>query len=127
MLRHATLRWTSTATHIVRTATTPVVIRDRQIAAGERVTLWNPSANRDEDVFTDPDRFDFRRQPNRHLALGAGEHFCLGSTLARAELRLLYAELLRQTEAVELDGTPVRLGSIVLNGFESLPVRLVPR
>jgi cytochrome P450 len=121
------LRWTSTATHIVRTATTPVVIRDRQIAVGERVTLWNPSANRDEDVFTGPDRFDIRRQPNRHLALGAGEHFCLGSTLARAELRLLYAELLRQTEAVELDGTPVRLGSIVLNGFESLPVRLAPR
>ena len=121
------LRWTSTATHIVRTATTPVVIRGRQIAAGERVTLWNPSANRDEEVFTDPDRFDIRRQPNRHLALGAGEHFCLGSTLARAELRLLYTELLRQTGAVELDGAPVRLGSIVVNGFESLPVRLAPR
>jgi cytochrome P450 len=120
------LRWTSTATHIVRTATMPVVIRDRRIAAGERVTLWNPSANRDEDVFTDPDRFDIRRQPNRHLALGAGEHFCLGSTLARAELRLLYTELLRQTGAVELDGTPVRLGSIVVNGLESLPVRLAP-
>jgi cytochrome P450 len=121
------LRWTSTATHIVRTATTPVVIRDRQIAAGERVTLWNPSANRDEEVFTDPDRFDIRRQPNRHLALGAGEHFCLGSTLARAELRLLYTELLRQADVVELDGTPVRLGSIVVNGLESLPVRLTPR
>jgi cytochrome P450 len=121
------LRWTSTATHIVRTVTTPVVIRGRRIAAGDRVTLWNPSANRDEDVFTEPDRFDIRRQPNRHLALGAGEHFCLGSTLARAELRLLYTELLRQTDAVELDGTPVRLGSIVVNGLESLPVRLAPR
>jgi cytochrome P450 len=121
------LRWTSTATHIVRTATAPVVIRDRQIAAGERVTLWNPSANRDEEVFTDPDRFDIRRQPNRHLALGAGEHFCLGSTLARAELRLLYTELLRQADVVEPDGTPVRLGSIVVNGFESLPVRLASR
>jgi cytochrome P450 len=121
------LRWTSTATHIVRTATTPVIIRDRQIAAGERVTLWNPSANRDEDVFTDPDRFDIGRQPNRHLALGAGEHFCLGSTLARAELRVLYAELLRQAGAVELDGVPIRLGSIVVNGLESLPVRLAPR
>ncbi len=120
------LRWTSTATHIVRTATVPVTIRDRQIAAGERVTLWNPSANRDEDVFTEPDRFDIRRKPNRHLALGAGEHFCLGSTLARAELRLLYTELLRQAQTVELDGIPVWLGSIVVNGIESLPVRLAP-
>jgi cytochrome P450 len=118
------LRWTSTATHIVRTATTAVAIRDKQIAAGERVTLWNPSANRDEDFFPLPDRFDIRRHPNRHLALGAGEHFCLGSTLARAELRLLYAELLDNAVCVELDGEPVRLGSIVVNGLESLPVRL---
>ncbi len=78
------LRWTSTATHIMRTATRPAIIRDRQIAAGDRVTLWNPSANRDEAVFTDPERFSVRRKPNRHLALGAGEHFCLGGTLARA-------------------------------------------
>jgi cytochrome P450 len=120
------LRWTSTATHIMRTATSPVVLRDRQIEAGERVTLWNPSANRDESVFPDPDRFDVRRQPNRHLALGSGEHFCLGGTLARAELRLLYEELLRATERIELDGTPVPLSSIVVNGLERLPVRLVP-
>jgi hypothetical protein len=72
----------------------------------------NPSANRDEDVLTDPDRFDIRRNSNRHLALGADEHSCLGSTLARAELRLLCTELLEQAEAVELDGAPVRLGSI---------------
>ena len=72
------LRWTSTATHIMRTTTTPVVIRDRRIGAGERVTLWNPSANRDESVFDEPERFSVRRKPNRHVALGAGEHFCLG-------------------------------------------------
>jgi cytochrome P450 len=119
------LRWTSTATHIMRTATRPVVIRDRQIEPGERVTLWNPSANRDENVFEHPDNFNVRRQPNRHLALGSGEHFCLGGTLARAELRLLYRELLRNTERIELDGTPVLLGSIVVNGLERLPVRLV--
>jgi cytochrome P450 len=120
------LRWTSTATHIMRTATKPVVIRGRYIEAGERVTLWNPSANRDESIFTEPDCFNVRRQPNRHLALGAGEHFCLGGTLARAELRLIYAELLRSTDRVELTGTPVRLSSIVVNGLEQLPVRLVP-
>jgi cytochrome P450 len=120
------LRWTSTATHIMRTATRPVVFRGRQIGAGERVTLWNPSANRDEDIFEDPERFNVRRQPNRHLALGGGEHFCLGGTLARAELRLLYEELLRNTERVELEGTPVMLSSIVVNGLEKLPVKLVP-
>lgn len=121
------LRWTSTATHIMRTATRPAVIRDQQIAAGERVTLWNPSANRDESVFDDPDLFLVRRKPNRHIALGTGEHFCLGGTLGRAELRLLYDELLRSTERIELDGTPVRLSSIVVNGLEHLPLRLIPR
>jgi len=120
------LRWTSTATHIMRTATRPVVIRDCHIEAGDRVTLWNPSANRDESVFAEADQFSVRRKPNRHLALGAGEHFCLGGTLARAELRLLYDELLRNTARIELDDVPVLLGSIVVNGPERLPVRLTP-
>jgi cytochrome P450 len=120
------LRWTSTATHIMRSATRAVTIRGQHIAPGQRVTLWNPSANRDESVFEDPDRFNVRRQPNRHLSLGASEHFCLGGTLARAELRLLYEELLRNTGRIELDGTPVLLGSIVVNGLEWLPVRIFP-
>jgi cytochrome P450 len=120
------LRWTSTATHIMRTATRRVVLRDRHIEAGERVTLWNPSANRDESVFTDPDCFNVRRHPNRHIALGYGEHFCLGGTLARSELRLLYSELLHNTECIELDGAPVPLSSIVVNGFEKLPVKFFP-
>jgi cytochrome P450 len=121
------LRWTSTAVHIMRTATEPVTMRGRRIEAGDRVTLWNPSANRDESVFDNPDSFSVRRKPNRHIALGAGEHFCLGGTLGRAELRLLYEELLRNTEGIELDGTPVLLGSIIVGGPERLPVRLTPR
>jgi cytochrome P450 len=121
------LRWTSTATHIMRTATRPVTVRDRRIEAGERVTLWNPSVNRDESVFDDAESFSVYRKPNRHLALGTGEHFCLGGTLGRAELGLLYEELLRHTERIELDGTPVMLSSIVVNGPEHVPVRLVPR
>jgi cytochrome P450 len=120
------LRWTSTATHIMRTTTGPVTIRGQRIEAGQRVTLWNPSANRDEDVFDEPDVFSIYRKENRHLALGTGEHFCLGGTLGRAELRLVYEELLRNTERIELDGTPVKLSSIVVNGLEHLPVRLVP-
>jgi cytochrome P450 len=121
------LRWTSTATHIMRTASRPVTLRGRRIEAGERVTLWNPSANRDESVFDDPDRFRVCRKPNRHIALGGGEHFCLGGALGRVELRLLYDELLRSTARIELDGTPVRLSSIVVNGLEHLPLRLIPR
>jgi cytochrome P450 len=118
------LRWTSTATHIMRTATRPSVLRGREIEVGDRIALWIPSANRDEDIFEEPDRFDIRRQPNRHLALGLGEHFCLGSVLARVELRLLYRELLDRSIRVELEGVPVRLSSIVVNGLERLPVRL---
>jgi cytochrome P450 len=121
------LRWTSSATHIMRTAVVPATIRGRRIKAGDRVTLWNPSANRDESVFDDPDCFSVHRKPNRHIALGTGEHFCLGGTLARAEMRLLYEELLLNTERVELDGTPEMLSSIIVNGPERLPVRLIPR
>ena len=116
------LRWTSTATHIMRTATRPVTMHDRRIATADRVVLWLPSANRDESMFDDPDRFDIHRRPNRHLALGFGEHFCLGSMLARVELRLLYRELLTQSPRIALDGAPTLLDSIVVNGPEYLPV-----
>lgn len=120
------LRWTSTATHIMRTATRPVEIRGHRVEAGDRVTLWLPSANRDESVFDDPDRFDVTRRPNRHLALGFGEHFCLGSVLARMELRLLYEEILGRSLRVEPDGEPTMLSSIVVNGPERLPVTFAP-
>ncbi|MFF2701382.1 cytochrome P450 [Streptomyces cyaneofuscatus] len=118
------LRWTSTATHIMRTAVRPIEIHGQQVAAGDRVTFWMPSANRDESVFDRPDEFDIRRKPNRHLALGFGEHFCLGSVLARAELRIIYAELLHRGIRVEFAGEPALLASIVVNGPQHLPVRL---
>ncbi|MFD3805932.1 cytochrome P450 [Streptomyces sp. NPDC058619] len=118
------LRWTSTATHIMRTAVRPVEIHGRRVEVGDRVTFWLPSANRDERIFENPDRFDITRKPNRHLALGFGEHFCIGSMLARAELRVLYQELLTRSIRVELDGEPKLLDSIVVNGPERLPVKL---
>lgn len=121
------LRWTSTATHIMRVAVRPVEIHGRRVEAGDRVTFWLPSANRDETIFDDPAAFDIARQPNRHLALGFGEHFCLGSMLARVELRLLYQELLARSVRVELDGDPKLLDSIVVNGPELLPVKLTSR
>ncbi|MGI5041527.1 cytochrome P450, partial [Streptomyces sp. JAC128] len=118
------LRWTSTATHIMRTAVRPTEIHGQRIEVGDKVVFWLPSANRDESVFTDPDTFDVHRTPNRHLSLGFGEHFCLGSMLARVELRLLYGELLRQGVHIELDGEPKLLDSIVVNGPETMPVRM---
>jgi cytochrome P450 len=120
------LRWTSTATHILRTATRPVEIHGRRIDADDLVTLWIPSANRDDEVFADPDRFDVTRRPNRHLALGSGEHFCLGSMLARVEIRFLYQELIDRSIGIEPNGALSRLDSIVVNGLEHLPVKLVP-
>lgn len=120
------LRWTSTPTHILRTATRPVEISGRRIDAGDLVTLWIPSANRDEEVFPDPGRFDVGRQPNRHLALGFGEHYCVGNQLARIEIRILYQELIDRCLRIEPDGEPKRLSSIVVNGLEHLPVKLVP-
>ncbi|HCU50844.1 MAG TPA: cytochrome P450 [Micromonosporaceae bacterium] len=119
------LRWTSSATHSMRTVTEPTALRNQRIEAGDRVVLWIPSANRDEEIFTDPDRFDIGRTPNRHLALGAGEHFCIGSILARAETRILLAELLSTVDRVELAGTVVPVHSTAVNGVEHLPVRMI--
>ncbi|MFF8196124.1 cytochrome P450 [Streptomyces bobili] len=118
------LRWTSTATHIMRTAVRPTEIHGRRVEVGDRITFWLPSANRDERIFDEPDRFDITRKPNRHLALGFGEHFCIGSMLAKVELRLLYQEFLTRSIRVELDGEPKLLDSIVVNGPERLPVKL---
>ncbi|MFI5617760.1 cytochrome P450 [Streptomyces sp. NPDC051567] len=118
------LRWTSTATHIMRTVTEPVLLGGRRLEPGDRVVLWTPSANRDERHFENPDAFDIARRPNRHLALGAGEHFCLGAMMTRTEMRILFEELLDSTHRIERTGPAVPLRSIVVNGLESLPVRI---
>ncbi|RKN44896.1 cytochrome P450 [Streptomyces hoynatensis] len=121
------LRWTSSATHSMRTATRPHTIRGRRIEAGERVVLWLPSANRDESVFRDPFRFDISRSPNRHLALAAGPHHCIGGPLARAGMSALFGELLDTVRAIEPGGPVVRLRSVAVGGPESLPVRMTAR
>ncbi|MGD1222135.1 cytochrome P450 [Streptomyces krungchingensis] len=121
------LRWTSSATHSMRTATTDTVVQGRRIAAGDRVVLWIPSADRDESVFTDPDRFDLGRQPNRHLALGTGEHVCIGSTMARHQMRMLLETLAELVAVVEPAGDVEPLRSITVNGPAHAPVRLVAR
>ncbi len=90
------------------------------------MVLYYASANRDEAVFTDPDRFDVGRTPNEHLAFGVGEHFCLGSSLARLEIRIMFTELLRRFPDMELAGPCRRLRSNFLNGIKRMPVRFTP-
>lgn len=117
------LRWTSpTTVSMVRTATRDTVVRNRTIHAGDKVTLWYASADRDEDVFAEPDRFDVAREPNDHLAFGFGAHFCLGAGLARLEIRAVFEELLGRVSRVALAGPPARLRSNIFNGIEHLPV-----
>jgi cholest-4-en-3-one 26-monooxygenase len=101
------LRWTSPVVQFARTATTDVVLAGVTIRAGDTVTLWYPSANRDERQFEDPYRFDVGRHPNLHLAFGFGEHFCLGANLARWELRAVFRELAPHLASLESAG-PLR-------------------
>jgi len=117
------LRWVTPVAHFRRTATADTEIRGRPIAAGERVVMFYPSANRDEEVFRDPQRFDIGRTPNDHLSFGIGEHFCLGSPLARLEIRIMFEELLRRLPEIELVGPVRRLRSNFINGIKSMPVR----
>ncbi|TMA44548.1 MAG: cytochrome P450 [Deltaproteobacteria bacterium] len=119
------LRWVTPVIHFRRTATTNAEIRGQTIRRGDKVVMWYPSANRDEDMFERPDVFDVRRKPNEHLAFGEGQHFCLGAWLARLELRVMFEELLRRPP-LELAGRPRRMRSYFLSGFTSMPVRFAP-
>jgi cytochrome P450 len=121
------LRWTSPITHIMRTATRDAELKGRQIHKDDRVVIWNASANRDEEVFPDPYRFDITRQPNDHVAFGYGEHFCIGASLARLELRVMIDELLRRLPDMETAGSMERLRSNLVAGIKHLPVRFTPQ
>jgi cholest-4-en-3-one 26-monooxygenase len=117
------LRWSSPLAHMMRTATRDTEIRGQQIKAGDRVMLWYPSANRDEEIFDDPYRFDIGRTPNEHLAFGYGEHFCLGAGLARLEIRVMFDALLDRLTNIELTGDVERLRSTFLHGIKHMPIR----
>lgn len=119
------LRWASSTPYNRRTATRDVELRGQKIRAGDKVTLWWASANRDEDVFPDPFRFDVRRQPNPHLTFGYGNHFCLGAALARTEMRLVFAGLLDRFAEIHLDGPIEWTRSNKHTGVRHMPVRFV--
>jgi cytochrome P450 len=118
------LRYTSPAMHVKRVATRDVLVGDQQVRRGQAVAIWNPSANRDESVFADPDRLDLTRRPNRHLTFGHGPHNCLGGMLARLELRVLLETLRSRVTRLEQAGPAERLYSSFIWGFERLPVTL---
>jgi cytochrome P450 len=118
------LRTSSVTMHFRRTATEDVALRGRTIRSGDRVVMWYPSANHDEEVFDNPFTFDIRRQPNDHLTFGTGRHVCLGASLARLEVRVVFEELLRRVASIEITGPPDRLRSNFINGIKHLPVRV---
>jgi cholest-4-en-3-one 26-monooxygenase len=110
-----------------RNATKDVDLHGHSIREGDKVSLWYVSANRDEDVFVDPFRFDVGRQPNEHLGFGGGgPHFCLGASLARMELRIMLTEILDRMPDIELAGPVQRLRSNFINGIKHMPVRFAP-
>jgi cholest-4-en-3-one 26-monooxygenase len=112
--------------HFRRTATRDGELGDRQIKEGDKVVMWYVSSNRDESRYEDADRFDVRRNPE-HQAFGAGgRHFCLGTALARLELRILFEETLARYPAMELAGEAKVVESPFINQLKTLPVRLSP-
>jgi cytochrome P450 len=112
--------------HFRRTATRDTELNGKQIKEGERVVMWYVSSNRDEERFEDPDRFDVRRTTD-HQAFGAGgRHFCLGTALARLELRILFEETLKRYPSMEIAGRPLTVESAFINQLKTLPVKLNP-
>ncbi len=121
------LRWSTPVLHFRRTAMRDVELRGKQIKAGDKVVMWHVSANRDEEVFDDPFRFDIERSPNDHIAFGGGgAHYCLGTNLARMELRLIFREVATRMADLRLDGDVERLRSNFIGGIKHVPVAFTP-
>ena len=119
------IRWASPVNYMSRTATCDTDLGDQRIKMGDKVALLYASANRDETVFADPDRFDVRRDPNPHLAFGFGAHFCLGATLARIELTALLDVLAARVTRIDVAGPVTRVQSSFLTGIKTLPLQVV--
>jgi|SRR5579885_2358336 len=120
------LRYVTPTFHFLRTVARDTEMRGQQLRKGDLMALFLASANRDEEIFDQPERFDIGRTPNDHLAFGYGEHFCLGANLARMELRVLMQELLPYLGRIELAGPVSRTRSVVVPGIKHLPIRFKP-
>jgi cholest-4-en-3-one 26-monooxygenase len=122
------LRYASPVMYMRRTARADIELHGQQIKEGDKIALWYIAANHDPEVFADPHRFDIRRSPNDYLAFGGGgPHFCLGSHLAKLEIRVMFEELLARLPDMELNGPVQRLRSNFINGIKHMPVRFTPR
>jgi cytochrome P450 len=117
------LRYAPPVIHFRRTAACDTELAGQPIAAGDKVVVFYASANRDEAVFEAPDTFDITRGDNPHLTFGIGPHFCLGNSLARLQMRVMFDELFTRLPDIELAGTPERLQSNFINGYKHMPVR----
>lgn len=117
------VRWVTPVKEFMRTAAEDTTVRGVPIAKGESVYLSYVSANRDEEVFDDPFRFDVGRNPNKHLGFGYGIHFCLGAALARMEISSFFTELLPRLKSIELSGKPELVSTTFVGGLKHLPIR----
>jgi cytochrome P450 family 142 subfamily A polypeptide 1 len=122
------LRWVSPIKNMARTVVADMDFRGQHLEAGQKLLLLYPSANRDEEVFDDPFRFDVERDPNDHVAFGFGTHYCLGNSLARVELRVMFEHLLRRLPDIELVAPtePESRAANFISGYEAMPVRFSP-
>lgn len=121
------VRWASPVVYMRRTLTRDFELSGVQMAKGDKATLWYCSANRDEDKFADPWRFDVTRNPNPHVGFGGGgAHFCLGANLARREINVAFEELHRQVPDITVTAEPARLFSAFIHGIKQLPVSWTP-
>jgi cytochrome P450 len=121
------VRWASPVIFMRRSAVCDTEIGGTKIREGDKLLLFYPSANRDDAVFSEPFRFDVRRDPNDHLGFGGGPHFCLGANLARREIAVMFEELFRRLPDLEITGPPDRLFSPFIHGIKHMPCRFTPR
>jgi cytochrome P450 len=119
-----TLRWASPVKHFMRTALSTYQLRGRSIDVGDRFMLLYQSANRDAEVFDDPDLFNIDRRPNKHIAFGYGPHLCIGMALAKQELRIMAEELLPKIESIELTGPSKVVQTTFVGGLKNMPVKI---
>ncbi len=117
------VRWTSPVNYMKRVVAEDLEFRGQKLRKGDNLVLFYASANRDEQVFEDPYTFRIDRDPNPHLGFGIGEHFCLGTHLARQSQRALLRELIGRVDTLELAGDPVQIASSFVVGLKKLPIR----